>query len=591
MYKRIVSLYPAATETLVALGVHNKIVGITIHDRSITKLFSTPVVGDYMYQNPNSIMELNPDCVILVPDQSKIRQILFKKGIKIIVLDAKNLSDAPIQIRELGRLVNKEEKAEEIIAEQEEFISLVKRKMQKLALNKNFKPYRTIRVMEFGRDKLLVPGDDSFQNEIIKNAGGTPPIFNKNGQFAEISGSDWQKFNPEVIYACYFEKESVFQRLKDKPFGNVNALKKGRYYTFSCDLTCRAGCHYGFFSFLLANTMYAKLFIKEENQIHKDCLKAYKNLDINLNYTGEAVLCDTYFLDCKSKSLILRFKTPQNILSSLYGWKNNQEAITNHSVFEESWPLLDALGEKNVNKRFAKMLNLDLKKVCCLYTGVNNANYALVRIEDDGIEVFAIVTAGVLSNAMRAVEDSGDCTEIGTINIIILTNRKMDKAAMTQCLIRTTEAKVAALEDLDIRSNFSYLPATGTGTDNVVIVSGEGKVAKMAGGHTKLGELVSKAVYKGVIEAIQKQNGIYKDRSVLSRLKERGIVLPKPLQDEESHRHAFLQEKIITNGEDEKKIRNALILDDAYRRGFLSGYNQSPLKKTLNDLEAKIKSS
>jgi adenosylcobinamide amidohydrolase len=69
--------------------------------------------------------------------------------------------------------------------------------------------------------------------------------------------------------------------------------------------------------------------------------------------------------------------------------------------------------------------------------------------------------------------------------------------------------KVIALEDLDIRSSYNpQIRATGTGTDNAIIVSGEGPRIDYLGGHSKMGELVARAVTSAVKEAIFKQDGI-----------------------------------------------------------------------------------
>jgi adenosylcobinamide amidohydrolase len=93
------------------------------------------------------------------------------------------------------------------------------------------------------------------------------------------------------------------------------------------------------------------------------------------------------------------------------------------------------------------------------------------------------VTAGVKTNAMRAGLNEAQCVEEygkftcynreGTINIILLTNAKLTAGAMVRTLITITETKVAALQDLDVRSSYNpKVQATGTGTDNAVIISG-----------------------------------------------------------------------------------------------------------------------
>jgi adenosylcobinamide amidohydrolase len=53
--------------------------------------------------------------------------------------------------------------------------------------------------------------------------------------------------------------------------------------------------------------------------------------------------------------------------------------------------------------------------------------------------------------------------------------------------------------------------ATGTGTDNIMVVSGTtGPKVSYTGGHSKIGELIGKAVYEAVVYALEKQNGFKK---------------------------------------------------------------------------------
>ena len=90
--------------------------------------------------------------------------------------------------------------------------------------------------------------------------------------------------------------------------------------------------------------------------------------------------------------------------------------------------------------------------------------------------VYALVTAGVESNAVRMSVDEGRFYEPGTINVIIMTNMKLSSRARTRAIISATEAKTAAMEDLDVRSSVSPQrnQATGTGTDEVLVVEGRG---------------------------------------------------------------------------------------------------------------------
>ena len=80
---------------------------------------------------------------------------------------------------------------------------------------------------------------------------------------------------------------------------------------------------------------------------------------------------------------------------------------------------------------------------------------------------------------------------------------------MARAIITATEAKTAAFEDLKVPSTYTKdAQATGTGTDSVIVVSGtSGPLVTYSGGHSRIGDLMGKAVHKAVMEALEKQNG------------------------------------------------------------------------------------
>ena len=82
-------------------------------------------------------------------------------------------------------------------------------------------------------------------------------------------------------------------------------------------------------------------------------------------------------------------------------------------------------------------------------------NLSVQKAQFKDMNVYAIVTAGVEDNAMRMSVDEGMFYEPGTINIILLTNMKLSPRAMVRAVITATEAKTAALQDLDVRSSYS----------------------------------------------------------------------------------------------------------------------------------------
>ena len=147
------------------------------------------------------------------------------------------------------------------------------------------------------------------------------------------------------------------------------------------------------------------------------------------------------------------------------------------------------------------------EKFVGLMTAVLIEDVVTVRAAHGQIWVEGFITVGT-SNAVRAGErvilnrsnDRG--TYPGTINVILVTNARLSGSAMVGMVQVATEAKTAALFDADVKSWTGLSGATGTGTDAVVVVSGDGARQRYSGTHTVLGELVGRVVGTSVTEGL-----------------------------------------------------------------------------------------
>ncbi len=136
---------------------------------------------------------------------------------------------------------------------------------------------------------------------------------------------------------------------------------------------------------------------------------------------------------------------------------------------------------------------------------------------EEVLKVMAVVTAGVETNAGRA----GDPAQVyeweghfskflppGTINILLFINQELAPCALVRAVKMATEAKTAALQELNVPSRYSCGLATGTGTDQIAIASLlTGRIPlRGVGKHVKLGELVARAVKRALKEGLSRQN-------------------------------------------------------------------------------------
>lgn len=526
--QRVVCLVPAVAEIISAIGADDALVGLTHHSTFPATVADKTVVGGFSAPSIERIGALNPD-LIITADLHKQVQEHFPKDKVLIDQPVHSIGQAFARIEALGVIFAKEEKARKLIEKNREELAIIAEKTGRIPAKEH---QRVIRLM--GTEQLMVPGDDSFQNDFIRAAGGLPPQFGRNGNAITVSVEELKKFNPQSIYVCGDKAQAAV--LAKRELQTIDAVKNKRVFDFPCDLTCRAGAHIGAFVSALSARIYEKEFSDPSRQLSPDHGIGSREVPLALGYVQQVRVVESRVRDFIDKTLVIDFVSPQGVLSTLEGEQLGITSVGNHYYPPPAWRLGHSSGAEGLKERSCAVLGKDPKATSLLFTGADMDNLVVSRKDFRDMEVYALVTAGVATNAMRMAVDTGNYYEPGTINIILLTNTRLSPRAMARAVISATEAKSAALADLDIRSTYTpQRQATGTGTDNILVVQGEGIPINSSGGHTKMGELIARAVYDGVREAIAKQNGITANRSVFTRLKERKInlweILPGTVED------------------------------------------------------------
>lgn len=586
--KRVVSLVPAATETLFALGAGDLIVGVTWNDTYPREANTKSIVGGFFDPSPELIEKLSPDVILFSPLQKKILQRFADSGIRMVQVSATTMDDGFRVIELLGQMTGRNEEAAALIRHIRHQLDIVSRKVAQIPQAKR---KRVIRLM--GSAAILTPGDGSFQNEFIRCAGGIPPSLGKPGAAVPVTKEEWMKFNPQVIYYCGSEWELLKDNFDKPGWKTVEAVKNAAYVRFPCDLTCRASIRMGDFVSWLAATLYPKDLASETTRLEPDRAVKSRPLTIDLPYVRSAQIIDSTVQDFPAQTLCIDFAAPMNCLSSLTGNASGITTVGNHYTSSPLSKMFHGLSIETLRKRACSIVKRKPSKCSFLYTGARMDSLSVQRRQYKEIIVYALATAGVMGNAMRAGVDEGILYEPGTINIIILTNMRLTPRARTRAIISATEAKSAALQDLDIQSSYSpCCQATGTGTDQLLVVEGRGESLDSSGGHTKLGELIAKAVHDAVKESISLQNGLVSGRSVLQRIKERKIDVYKLLAQckrfnhQESFRIYLNLRQLLLNPVHAGFLESAFALGTAYDAGLVS--NLQSFKQTCKRTCEKI---
>ena len=252
--------------------------------------------------------------------------------------------------------------------------------------------------------------------------------------------------------------------------------------------------------------------------------------------TGDEV----YFYD---KSIVVYFNGKRKVLStSVYngGYHEDYEAVYNYDAKQGSGMPCEVLADTYTEhmKLISQRLAINPCKVTGMGTAASMENAVIESMKFKELTVTAIVTGGIETNGGR-VGDPADYykpvenpDKFGTINIILILDCDMPAGTLARALVTCTEAKTAAIQELIAGSNYSTGIATGSGTDQTIVVANTESTLYLegAGKHAKMGELIGKVVTLAVKKALKKQSGLCpeKQHDIFRRLKRYG-VLPNEL--------------------------------------------------------------
>ena len=526
-FRRAVSLVPTITEIICAFGAQGALKGITYHDTDLAPDNEIAIVGGFSAPSLNAIASLEPDIIFISDMHLAVEERFAGSHTPVLFLETSTLDKSFETIHQLGLLFGKEQQAAGLIENIRAELALIAEKTGRIPGKDK---QRVIRLM--GGDKVMTPGRNSFQNEMIRAAGGIAHEIERNGAVIPVTVDQWQAFDPQVVYGCHGDEHTAAAFFNRPGWKDVAAVRNGRLYYFPCDLTCRAAAHTGDFVSWLAATIYTEAFSDPENLVLKEEVIQTDDLSPKNDFPPfirKAGIRRSRIYDFVHKTLVLDFAEPMSVLSTLEGHRDDIRAVGNHYFPPPCWPISHRVGLDAFEAHVFKALDYNSASSAFLFTGADMDNLSVGRASFRDLTVWACVTAGVRSNALRMGADEGFFYEPGTINIIILADRPLSRRAMTRAVITATEAKTAALLDMDVRTcqNHGRYRATGTGTDNIIVVQGAGeqKPLENAGGHSRLGQLIAGAVYDGVREAVKKQNHLTEKRDVFRRLAERDISL------------------------------------------------------------------
>jgi ABC-type Fe3+-hydroxamate transport system substrate-binding protein len=200
--QRIISLVPAATEMLFAIGAGPRVVAVSSYDRYPPQVTHLPRVGALIDPDLERIFDLRPDLVVVYATQHELRRQLTQAGIATYpFVNGAGLADVLRTIQAIGARVGDETGAAALDAQLTRRIDAVK-----AAVAGRPRP-RTLLVFErapFALQDIYVSGGVGFLNDMLEAAGGDNVFADVKRQSLQISSETVIARAPEAILELHY---------------------------------------------------------------------------------------------------------------------------------------------------------------------------------------------------------------------------------------------------------------------------------------------------------------------------------------------------------------------------------------------------
>jgi len=245
--QRIVSTAPNLTEVLFALGVGDRVVGVTPYCNYPPEARDLPKIGGLLDPNFEALVALEPDLVVLLQSAAHHCPALERLGLNTLIVPHRNLEGVLQAITMLGTAVGREEQAERIVAD---FRKRLGRVEQRVAGRERPRVLVVIeRDYAAGLDSMTVAASDAsydLYDRVIEIAGGQNACPRTAAPFPPVSTEGLLWMNPEVIVELVppaaersLDLEAIRRQWQELP--ELKAVKNGRVYVIDDDFAMIPG--------------------------------------------------------------------------------------------------------------------------------------------------------------------------------------------------------------------------------------------------------------------------------------------------------------------------------------------------------------
>lgn len=259
---RIVSVAPSHTEILFALGLGDRVVGVTTYCNYPSEALKCEKIGGYSNPSLEKIISLKPDLVLVGNDQQQdLIQGLDNAGVPVLAFTPASINETMQTITLIGKAAGADEEAARLTGSLKKRINAVTAKVNKIP-----QPQRVRVYYELWYEPIMSAGPHTLAGDLIAKAGGNSITADVREDYPEISEELILSRNPQVMINTYAHGNDVPDQAKiaARPgWSDLDFIKSSRIYSLNSDLLDRSSPRVADALELMARTLYPELFAKE----------------------------------------------------------------------------------------------------------------------------------------------------------------------------------------------------------------------------------------------------------------------------------------------------------------------------------------
>ena len=231
--ERIISFMPSNTEILFYIGEGDRVVGVDDFSDYPSEVNGLPTVGDSFSVDYEKITELEPDVVVTPSFNTQMIDYLENIGHTVVATNSNTLEDVYTDMRLLGAMCGIEEEANQMADDLEDEMDEITQNTADLPQEERVDVFYIASV-----GPIYTPGNHTFQNTLIQNAGGNN-IADQGDGWWEISKETIVYEDPDVIIATEDLEGQVQNLSEDEVWKGISAVENDEIYYVDDDIFSR----------------------------------------------------------------------------------------------------------------------------------------------------------------------------------------------------------------------------------------------------------------------------------------------------------------------------------------------------------------